>query len=71
MELRIIGIVLTTFVIMYLIKKLVESIANLTELWKTGRDPGGRSHLYINKGGIVLNKKTKKLEADNRPIVPF
>lgn len=65
--LRIIGLVVTSIIIMYLIKKLVESIANLSILLRK------RNYYDVSKqkDGIVYNKKTKKLEADQSLILPF
>lgn len=53
--------------LMYLIKKLVENIANLSILLrkKNYYDVSKQKH------GIVYNKKTKKLEADQSLILPF
>ena len=64
---RIIGLVVTSIFIMYLIKKLVENIANLSVLLrkKNYYDVSKQKH------GIVYNKKTKKLEADQSLILPF
>lgn len=64
---RIIGLVVTSIFIMYLIKKLVENIANLSILLrkKNYYDVSKQKH------GIVYNKKTKKLEADQSLILPF
>ena len=64
---RVIGLVVTSIFIMYLIKKLVENIANLSILLrkKNYYDVSKQKH------GIVYNKKTKKLEADQSLILPF
>ena len=64
---RIIGILVTSVIIMYLIRKLVESIINLSILLRK------ENHFDVTKQrkGIVLNKRTKKLEADNSLILPF
>lgn len=64
---RIIGLVVTSIIIMYLIKKLVESIANLSILLRKGN----YYDVSKQKDGIVYNKKTKKLEADQSLILPF
>ena len=58
---------MTSIFIMYLIKKLVENIANLSILLrkKNYYDVSKQKH------GIVYNKKTKKLEADQSLILPF
>lgn len=64
---RILGIVVVTFIIMFLIKKLVENIINLSILLR-------KENYYDTskqRKGIVLNKKTKRLEADNSLILPF
>jgi len=67
---RILVMVILTVIICYLIKKLVESIFNLITLWETLRNPGRYSNRF-NHGGIVFNKKTRKLEADNHIMLPF
>jgi hypothetical protein len=67
---RILAMVILTVIICYLIKKLVESIFNLITLWETRKHPG-RYPERFNRGGMVFNKKTRKLEADNHIKQPF
>jgi hypothetical protein len=65
--LKVLAVVLFTIAIMFFIKKLVESVINLSYLSKD-------KNLYDvsnQKHGVVLNKKTKKLEADQSVILPF
>ena len=51
----------------YFFRKLMESLVNLYILSKKKN-----SHdLTKQRNGIVLNKKTKKLEADQSLILPF
>lgn len=64
---KVLAVVLLTIAIMFFIKKLVESVINLSYLSKD-------KNLYDvsnQKHGVVLNKKTKKLEADQSVILPF
>lgn len=67
MILRILALVVISVVIMYLIKKFVESICNLNVSLrkKNYYDVSKQKH------GIVYNKKKKKLEADQSLILPF
>ncbi|MBO6281956.1 MAG: hypothetical protein J6N49_05455 [Alphaproteobacteria bacterium] len=68
--LLLIAVVVLTGLIMYLIKKLVETIINLITLYKARKDPNHPAR--ISSSGIVLNKKTKKLEAcGDKIILPF
>ena len=65
--LKVLAVVLLTIAIMFFIKKLVESVINLSYLSKD-------KNLYDvsnQKHGVVLNKKTQKLEADQSVILPF
>lgn len=64
---KVLAVVLLTIAIMFFIKKLVESVINLSYLSKD-------KNLYDvsnQKHGVVLNKKTKKLEADQSVILPY
>lgn len=67
---KILAMVILTIIICYLIRKLTESIINLITLWETKKHPG-RYPERFNRGGIVFNKKTRKLEADNHIMLPF
>jgi len=67
---RIIGVIILTVLICYLIKKLTESIINFFIYRETMKHPE-RYPDRINRGGMVLNKKNKKLEADNNILLPF
>jgi hypothetical protein len=65
--LKVLAIILLTIAIMFFTKKIVENIFNLNILLR-------RKNYYDvsnQKHGIVLNKKTKKLEADQSIILPF
>lgn len=66
-ELKILAIIILTIAIMFFTKKFVESIFNLIFILKKKNwyDVSNQRH------GIVLNKETKKLEADNSIILPF
>ncbi len=62
-----ITLVLLTVVAMLCVKKIVECILNIKVLNKK------ENHYDVAKqrNGIVYNKKTKKLEADQSIILPF
>ena len=65
--LKVAAVVLLGILAMFLIKKLVEGVFNLKIVFK-------KDNLrYISKqrNGIVINTKTKKLEADQSLILPF
>jgi len=64
---KVLAVVLLTIVIMFFIRKLVESVFNLTFMLR-------KKNLYDvsnQRHGIVLNNETKKLEADQSIILPF
>jgi hypothetical protein len=67
MVLKIIALVAGTILIMFFLKKIMESICNLIILL------GKKNYYDVTKQrqGIVINKKTKKLEADQSIILPF
>lgn len=64
---KLLAIIILTIAIMFFTKKIVESIFNLKMSLrrKNYYDVSNQRH------GIVLNKKTKKLEADQSLILPF
>lgn len=67
LTLKVLAVVLLTIVIMFFIRKLVESVFNLTFMLR-------KKNLYDvsnQRHGIVLNNETKKLEADQSIILPF
>ncbi|MDR2498004.1 MAG: hypothetical protein LBD28_01005 [Tannerellaceae bacterium] len=47
--------------------KVVEKVYNIIVIISASRNPD----VTKQKHGIVYNKKTKKLEADQSPITPF
>lgn len=67
MVLKIIALIVGTLFIMFFLKKIVESICNLSVLLRK------KNYYDVTKQrhGIVINKKTKKLEADQSLILPF
>lgn len=67
MVLKIVALVVGTILIMFFLKKIVESICNLSVLLRK------KNYYDVTKqrNGIVINKKTKKLEADQSLILPF
>jgi hypothetical protein len=62
-----VSLILITIVASFCVKKIVESILNIQILSKKEN--------YYNtarlQNGMVYNKKTKKLEADQSIILPF
>lgn len=66
-ELKILAIIILTIAIMFFTKKFVENILNLIFIL----NKKNRYDISNQKHGIVLNKETKKLEADNSIILPF
>ena len=64
--LKIIALILCTIVACWASKKIVESILNLIALLHNKK-----TYNNIKRTGIVYNKKTKKLEADNCSKLPF
>ena len=63
-------LVVAAIIICLLIKLLIESLINLKIYFETIKHPE-RYPDRIDKGGIVINKKTKKIEADNHIKLPF
>lgn len=65
--LKVVAVVLLSILAMFLIKKLVEGVFNLNVVLRkdNSRD------ISKQRNGIVLNTKTKKLEADQSLILPF
>ena len=62
-SLLIISAIIILFVLaIYFAKRLVDSIVNLYY---------AKNKKEYEHGGMVYNKKTKKLEADNSKILPF
>ena len=64
--LKIIGLILCTIVACWSCKKIVESVLNLMALLHNKK-----TYNNIKRTGMVYNKKTKKLEADNCSKLPF
>ena len=64
---KVLAIIFLTIAIMFFIKKFVESIFNLNMSLR------GKNYYDVSnqRHGIVLNKRTKKLEADQSLILPF
>lgn len=65
--LKCLMLVAAAILICFFIKKLTESIVNLSVLLKKENYYDGT----LRHEGMVFNKKTKKLEADNSLILPF
>lgn len=62
-----IALVLLTIVAMLCIKKIVECLLNILIFSKKEN----RYNVAKQRNGIVYNKKTQKLEADQSIILPF
>lgn len=65
--LKVVAIVLLSILVMFLIKKLVEGVFNLNVVLRKDNSRDASKQ----RNGIVLNTKTKKLEADQSLILPF
>lgn len=65
--LKLIGIIVLLILAIFSLKRAFYCILNIIALKKYEKDPSSLPH----KGGIVFNKKTGKLEADNSPILPW
>jgi hypothetical protein len=63
----VIILVLLFMAFLWAFSKLLKCIFNLQALKREMKNPGALPRTC----GMVLNKKTRKLEADSRPIVPF
>lgn len=64
---RLLEIILLTIVALYAVKKIIFAILNLRALNQYRKSPDSISQ----RQGIVYNKRTKKLEADQSPILPY
>ena len=62
-----IALVLLTIVAMLCVKKIVECLLNIIIFSKKEN----RYNVAKQRNGIVYNKKTQKLEADQSIILPF
>ena len=66
LTLKIIGLVVCTIVACWANKKIVERVLNLTSL-----SHSKKTYNRIKRNGMLYNKKTEKLEADNCSSTPF
>jgi len=66
LTLKIIGLILCTIVACWVSKKIVESVLNLIAL-----SHNKKTYNNIKRTGMVYNKNTKRLEADNSQSIPF
>ena len=64
--LKIICLIVCLIVACMAFKKIVESVLNLISLSRNKK-----THNNVERTGIVYNKNSNKLEADNRKSVPF
>lgn len=65
--LRLLLLVFSAIAVMFFTRKFIESVINLSVSLKKKN----YYNITMQHQGIVLNKKTKKLEADNSLILPF
>lgn len=65
--LKLIGIITLTVMALYCIKRIIIAILNLHALSQYRRTPDPINQ----RQGIVYNKRTNKLEADQSPILPY
>ncbi len=65
---KIVITVVSAVVVCYLVCKAVQTFYNLCEIF---RDRKSLPDSHSDCGGMVLNDKTHKLEADNKSILPF
>lgn len=65
--LNLLKIILLTIVAIYAIIKIILAILNLRALNQYRKSPDA----IHQRQGIVYNKRTKKLEADQSPILPY
>lgn len=65
--LKLLGILIFAIAAVFCIKRMVACIMNIIALnnYRKNPDPLNQRH------GMVLNKKTGELEADQSPILPF
>ena len=64
--LKVLGLIVCFVVACWAIRKIVMAIINIMSLLFNDE-----YHQHVEKGGMVFNKKTQKLEADNSSSVPF
>ena len=64
---RLLLVFVLGMVAIFLIKKMVEALYNILEL----RDKTNAYDTTKQRNGMVLNLRTKKLEADQSAILPF
>ena len=66
LTLKILGLVVCMLVAFWAIRKIVMATINLLSLFCNDE-----YYRNVKKDGMVFNKKTQKLEADNSQSVPF
>lgn len=64
---EVLGLIFCAILFIWAFTKLLKSIFNLQELCRGRKHPSS----VPRTAGMVVNKKTKKLEADSRQILPF
>lgn len=65
--LKIIAMFIAAILVMYFIRKIIECCCNLSVLF----DKKNYYDHTLRHESMVINKKTKKLEADQSLILPF
>lgn len=64
---RLIGIIVLAMLAVFCLRRIVYAILNIRALNAYRHD----ANPLNQHQGIVLNKKTRKLEADQSPVLPF
>ena len=63
----IVILIILLVVFLFAVKKLVEGVLNLISIIRTTKDP----YSHVKSSNFVVNKKEKRVEADNSIITPF
>ena len=63
----IVFLIVTSVFVIHASRRIIEGIANLVVIFKRRR----HTDLPVQSNGIVFNKKTGKLEADQTCVMPF
>lgn len=69
--LKVVAVAVLAVLAMYLLKKVIESLFNLSVLFKASKDKNHSAR--VPSSGVVVNTETKKLEASggDKTILPF
>lgn len=66
--LKILAVPVLAVAACYSLRLALQNFCNLCELFK---DRKSLPDSHVDCGGMVINTDTHKLEADNKPILPF